>query len=205
MTSPDPPVPYPVAVRELLRATLLDAMREQLRERPWAEVTMAEVARAGGVSRQTLYKEFRSRQDFAQAYVLREVDSFLTAVEEAVTANLDDPATALAAAFDVFLAAAAEDPLVRTLVAGDGGDELLPLITTQGQPVLQHATDRLAALMIAHWPQLGEAQARLLAETVVRLGISYTALPGIDAPLSGASVGSLLGPYLDRALSGTTT
>ena len=40
------PVPYPLAARELLRSTLLDAMREQLATREWATVTMAEVARA---------------------------------------------------------------------------------------------------------------------------------------------------------------
>src|SRR3712207_2963537 len=115
-------------------------MREQLRTRPWAEVTMAEVATAAGVSRQTLYKEFGSRQELAQAYVLREADRFLGTVEDAVTAHLDDPVTALSAAFDVFLAAAADDPLVRAVVSGDGGDELLVLVTTQGHPVLERAT-----------------------------------------------------------------
>lgn len=199
--APEAPTPYPVAARELLRTMLLDAMREQLRERPWAEVTMAEVATAAGVSRQTLYKEFRSRHEFAQAYVLREVDRFLGAVEEAVTANLDDPATALSAAFDVFLAAAAEDPLVRTIVAGDGADELLPLVTTQGAPVLQRATERLAALVTRGWSGLGEDDAQLLAECVVRLAISYAALPSSTSRLSGPSVAALLGPYVDRALS----
>ena len=43
---------------------------------------MAEVARAAGVSRQTLYKEFGTRQEFAQAFVLREADRFLGDVED---------------------------------------------------------------------------------------------------------------------------
>src|ERR1700679_2753347 len=94
-------VPYPVAARELLRNTLLDAACQQLQSSRWADVTMADIARAAGVSRQTLYKEFGSRDEFAQVLVMREANRFLVAVEGAITANLDDPARALAAAFDV--------------------------------------------------------------------------------------------------------
>ena len=194
------PTPYPVAARELMRSTILDAMRDQLRSRPWAEVTMAEVATTAGVSRQTLYKEFGSRMDLAQAYVLREADSFLSAVEDAVRANLDDPATALSAAFDVFLAAAADDPLVRTIVSDDSSDDLLRLVTTGGEPVLQRATARLAAFMVEGWPTLGADAAGLLAESVVRLAISYVALPSQETTMGGASVAALLGPYIERAL-----
>ena len=188
--------PYAQAARELLRTTLLDAMREQLRQRAWADVTMAEVARAAGVSRQTLYKEFGSRGELAQAFVLREVDRFLGTVEEAVRAHRDDPVTALGAAFDVFLAVAANDPFVREVVTGDGG-ELLPLVTIRGEPVIAHATDRLTAFLVEGWPVL-EERARLLAEAVVRLAISCAALP---SDVTGASIAELLGPYVERAVS----
>ena len=77
----DAPPPYAVAARALLRDSLLDAAGTLLRDRSWGEVTMAEVARAAGVSRQTLYNEFGSRPEFAQAYVLREADRFIAAVE----------------------------------------------------------------------------------------------------------------------------
>ena len=192
-----PPVPYAVAAQNLLRTTLLDAMREELSTRAWSAVTMAEVARAAGVSRQTLYKAFGSRQEFAQAYVLREVDRFLEAVEAAVQANVDDPPAALSAAFDVFLAAAAEDPLVRAIVSGDGEAELLPLVTTQGQPVLEHATERLGAFLLEGWPTITNEQAILLAECVVRLAISYAALP---SGMGAESIATLLGPYIERVL-----
>lgn len=197
----DVPVPYPVAARELLRSTLLDAMREQLVTQEWAAVTMAQVAQTAGVSRQTLYKAFGSREEFAQAYVLREVDHFLEAVEAAVQAHLQEPARALSAAFAVFLDAAADDPLVRTIVSGDGGPELLPLVTTQGQPVLEHATERLAAFLLEGWPTIASDQARLLAECVVRLAISYAALPGGPAGMGADSVATLLGPYIERVLA----
>ena len=72
---------YRGAVRQLLRDRLLDAGRDQLRDRPWARVTMAEIATAAGVSRQTLYNEFGSRDEFGRALVIREGSRFLDAVE----------------------------------------------------------------------------------------------------------------------------
>ena len=77
------PTPYAVAARALLRDTLLDAARRELEQRAWSEVTMADIAAAAGVSRQTLYKEFGSREEFAQAFVLREAERFIAAVETA--------------------------------------------------------------------------------------------------------------------------
>jgi AcrR family transcriptional regulator len=191
--------PYAIAARELLRTTLLDAAREELQRRRWSEITMAAIAATAGVSRQTLYKEFGSREQFAQVFMLRESDRFLSAVEEAVNAHLDDPAIALSAAFDVFLTAASEDPLVRTVVAREAG-ELLSLLTTQGKPVVEHAAERLATIMTSGWPQVRFADALLLAEGLVRLAISYATLPTGPANMTAASVTKLLGPYIERVL-----
>jgi AcrR family transcriptional regulator len=193
--------PYAEAARELLRETLLDAARDELQRRGWAQITMGDIAAAAGVSRQTLYKEFGSRDEFAQAFVMREVARFLAAVEGAVGEHLDDPATALSAAFDVFLTAAAEDPLVRTLLTGDEAHSLLALLTTQGEPVVAGATERLSAIILAGWPAVDPADARLLAECLVRLAISYAALPAGPTGMTAASVTMLLGPYIERVLA----
>jgi AcrR family transcriptional regulator len=158
---------------------------------------MAEVARAAGVSRQTLYKEFGSRAEFAQALVLREADLLLDAVERAIERHRADPARALAAAFDLYLAAAAENPLVRAIVSGEGAAELLALMTTQGEPLLERSAQRLQALLRAGWPSMRDEDAELLSECLVRLAISYTALPGGTAGMDAKSVARLLGPYLE--------
>jgi AcrR family transcriptional regulator len=194
--------PYPLAARELLRNTLLDAACEALEQRRWAEVTMAGIALAAGVSRQTLYKEFGSREEFAQALVLREADRFLEAVDEAVQAHTDDPATAMSAAFDVFLTAASENPLIRSMVDGDGAEELLALFTTHGQALLERAGEHLTAVIEAGWPAVKHADAELLSEGLVRLAISYVALPSGPASTSASSVATLLGPYVERLVEG---
>jgi AcrR family transcriptional regulator len=193
--------PYAVAARELLRDTLFDAARDALGERPWADVTMAEIASAAGVSRQTLYKEFGSRDEFAQAFVLREGSRFLDAVEGAVRAHLDDPRAALAAAFGVFLDAAAGDPLVRALLHDDGTGGMLPLVTTQGQPVVTFASVRLTQVIQDGWPQVAPSDAQLLAESLVRLAISYVMLPREPAGDTVDSVMTLLAPFVDQALA----
>lgn len=191
--------PYAVAARELLRSTLLDAARDELQRRDWREITMGDIAAAAGVSRQTLYKEFGSRDEFTQAFMVREGDRFLNAVEAAVFAHLDDPGEALSAAFDVFLTAAAEDPLVRRIVFGDG--ELLSLVTTQGKPVVEYASERLAGIILTGWPQAPAVEAELLAECLVRLAISHAALPTTTTKMTAASITVLLGPYIERVLA----
>ena len=135
-------VPYAVAARALLRDTLLDGALDLLRQRTWAEITMADVAAAAGVSRQTLYSELGSRDALAQALVLREADRFVAEVEGAVEANLHDPAVAIAAG----------------------------------------------------WPRVDKQAIDLLAECVVRLAISFAALPTGPAGIAGDSVATLLGP-----------
>jgi AcrR family transcriptional regulator len=193
--------PYAVAARQLLRDTLFDAARDQVQQRPWAEVTMADIARAAGVSRQTLYKEFGSRDDFSAAFVIREGERFLDAVEQAVREHLDDPRAAVAAALEVFLVTAGEDPLVRILLSDDGTGGMLPLVTTQSMPVVAWASARIAAVMRDGWPSVREHDAQLLAETLVRLAISYVTVPKGPPHATAADAAALLGPYIERALS----
>ncbi|MEA2347725.1 MAG: hypothetical protein QOG62_1512 [Thermoleophilaceae bacterium] len=192
---------YAEASRTLLRERLFEAATELLRSQPWAAITMAEIAAGAGVSRQTLYNEFGSREEFVQAFLLREADRLVDAVSEAVAAHRDDPRGALKAAFTVFLTSAAEDPLIRTIASSDAGDGLLPLITTQGGPLLGQATERLAQVLGSGWPQLEPGDATLVSEVLVRLAISYAALPGNSPAVVAGKVADLLGPYVATLLA----
>lgn len=195
--------PYPVAARELLRETLFAAARTELEEHAWSEITMADVASAAGVSRQTLYKEFGSRDEFAQAFVIHEGERFLDAVDAAVREHFDDPRAAIGAALGVFLRTAGEDPLVRILLSDDGTGGMLPFVTTQGMPVVQWATARLTAVIEEGWPQAPSDRVHLLAESLVRLAISYVTVPSASPEKTATQAGALLGPFIDEAL-GTT-
>ena len=181
----------------LLRDTVIDAVAELVSERQWEDVTMAAVAGRAGVSRQTLYNEFGSRLELAQTYVMREADRFLAAIEAALAESGDQPRDALRAALGVFLAGAAEHPVLRAIALGEGGDELVTLVTTRAGGLVADVTTRLSDLLTSKWRGLRSADARLVSETLTRLAISYAALPAARPEDTVESVTTVLGPYLD--------
>ena len=67
-------------------------------------------------------------------------------------------------------------------------------------PVVAWATARGAATIVAGWPQASDADVRLLAESLVRLAISYITAPSESPEATAASVADLLGPFIDHAL-----
>lgn len=189
------------ASRSLLRERTLDAVGELAVERPWSRVTMADVAERAGVSRQTLYNAFGSQSELAQAYVMREAERFVAAVEGVVRAHPDEPRAALGGAIELFLSAAETHPLIRAVVAGTGGEELLPLVTTRGGPLVDEVTGRLGAVILETWPGLAREDAQLVADCVVRLAISHAALPGGTPKETADALARVLGPYLDELLA----
>jgi AcrR family transcriptional regulator len=192
--------PYPEAARNLLRETFFGAARDELERRSWSEITMSDIARTAGVSRQTLYKEFGSREEFAQAFVIHIGERFLDEVDAAVREHLDDPRAAIDAALQTFLRTAGEDPLVRVLLGDDGTGGMLPFVTTQGMPVVVFATARLFETIREGWPEAPPEKAQLLAESLVRLAISFVTAPSASPEETSAKTGDLLGPFIDKAL-----
>jgi AcrR family transcriptional regulator len=155
---------------------------------------MADVARLAGVSRQTLYQHFGSRDALVRALLVRETGRFLDAVGEAVVSHADDAQAAVAAAFEVFLGAVAEDTLVKSMMTGS--EEFAGLLAQHGPPLLAAAREQLVTCFQRAWPDGDPADGQLVADCVVRLSMSYLTLPG-DAPeLTGRSVARILGPFV---------
>ena len=155
---------------------LLDAAREQLRQSTWADVSMAAVAEQAGVSRQTLYNSFGTRQQLAQALLLREVESFLTDVEVALDGASDEPEQALELAFGAYLRGIELNPLVRAIVVEEDPD-LLALLIEQGINVVGYASARLGRAISELWPQASETDVSLLSDSLVRLAVSLAVFP----------------------------
>ena len=186
---------YPVAAKRLLRETLLDAADGLLDERPWAKISMGEVARRAGVSRQTLYNEFGGRREFAEAFILREAERLLAGPELQIANHPEDPRAAITGAVRTFLEAAARNRLLQSMVS-EPDDGLLALVTTR-DAVLTVAVDRLAGLIERTWPGVDGAAARRLTETVVRLGISHATLPTGTPERTARDVAAVLGPHIE--------
>lgn len=181
-----------------IRDTIVDAVDTLVRERGWSATTMADVARTAGVSRQTVYNEFGTRQELVQAYVLREIEALVLAVETHVRAHPHDAREALSGAFGLFLQLASDEPLVRVIVADAEGGELIRLLTATGLAV---AGERVGALIEDVWPQVGRDDARLIAASLARLAISHALVPTESGEESAAAVTRLVGPFLDEVLA----
>jgi len=190
------------ASRELLRETVLDAVGDLAAGRPWADVTMADVAQRAGVSRQTLYNAFGSRRELVQAYTLREAERFLGETRQAIRAHAPDARAALEAALRVFLSGAQTHPVIRAMITSEDGDELLPLLTTRGDPLVGIVRERLADELVAQWPAVPRVEAALVSDCLVRLAISHAVLPSAPPVETSAAVARILGPYVDRVTGG---
>lgn len=171
---------YQQASKQLLRRGLLDAMREHLRDSDWSSVTMTDIAEAAGVSRQTVYNEFGSRQGLATAYALRLTDEFCVAVDVAVEKNVGRVRDALREGYRSFFALAAADPLVQSLLSGQAKPDLLRLITTDAAPLILHATESIATTLHRSWIGAPYDEARRVASSIGRMALSYIAMPPED-------------------------
>ncbi|MCW8381435.1 TetR/AcrR family transcriptional regulator [Streptomyces justiciae] len=105
------------------RESLLDAAYTALARRPWSAVRMVDVAAAAGVSRQTLYNEFGSKDGLARALVRREADGYLAGVERALATHTD-PRERLTATAEWTAATARENALVRAMLTGCWSERL---------------------------------------------------------------------------------
>jgi AcrR family transcriptional regulator len=192
-------VPYPAAARTLLRDTVITAVDDLVRARGWAATTMSDIAAAAGVSRQTLYNEFGSRPALVEAYVAREIEKLMAEVTEAVHAHADDAHQALRSAFELFLRLASDEPVIKAIVADAEHGELVRLLTGLGQTI---AAERIAQLIPQVWPQVGEGDATLVAESLVRLAISHALVPTQAPDAIARDIGRMLAPFVDQILAG---
>lgn len=187
------------ASKALLRDTVVEAIRTLLEERPWSELTMTQVARAAGVSRQTLYNEFGDRDGLASTYAQWAAAGFLDEVERVVTERADDLESALVAAFELFLDMAHTHPLIRAIEATSGVEGVAAFVSAEaGRPVVTAATARLSEIITTTWPSLPRDEVPAVAELLVRLSISYLTVPTGTPADAARTVSTILLPYLAR-------
>jgi AcrR family transcriptional regulator len=191
-------VPYAEASRALLRDSVLDAMRELLLSRDWSAITLADVARAAGISRQTIYNEFGSRQGLAQGYALRLADRLVNAVEDAIYSNVGDVYAAFLQGFRAFFSESAADPLVISLLSGVAKPDLLQIITTDSGPIITHCSARLTSSFMHSWVRASEEDAGMIARAIVRLALSYVSMPPEADHDVAADLARLMTPAAER-------
>lgn len=162
-----------------LRERILDAGAHLICDTGWDRVTMSQLARRAGISRQMVYKEFGSRDDLARAIISRHADRFLAGVVQRLRDHTDDIGAGVSAAVGWVLRAAADDPLLKAVLsaAHGGTQDLLPLLTTNPEPVLERAVQTIYAEATALWAGFPTQDLGHLVEVIVRLTISHLIQP----------------------------
>jgi AcrR family transcriptional regulator len=183
------------------REALLDAAYDVVVAGSWETARMLDVAAAAGVSRQTLYNEFGSKDALAEALALREAAQFIEGNEKFLYSTpFDRPVDAVAAVTASTLRQAADNPLLKATLTNDVAG-LLPFLTTRGEPVVVAARASMERYLTEHWPHLPAADVALAAESLTRLTISYLILPSDAEDASAEVIAAQLAHVVDRLLT----
>jgi len=156
------------------RARVIDGARRCVGRFGVSKTTVDDIAREAGLSRATVYRAFPGgRDEVLSALVRFEVDEFFVRLGEHLdrAENLEDLLTAVLSVSGELLAA---NPALRFVLEYEP-EAVLPFVSFHAfDRVLAVAGDRLLPYLRA---ELGETEARRVAEWVVRLLFSYLACP----------------------------
>jgi AcrR family transcriptional regulator len=185
--------------RARLRDEVLDAAYAITVEDGWEHVRMTTLAGHVGVSRQTLYKEFHSKDEIGEALVVREAERFHAGVLEHADEH-EDLAGSVHAAISFTLRHGAANPLLRTVLAGSpsGEQSLLPYITTGSGPLLDATIALVREHLRSRDPGLAPEHLDTLADTIVRLSVSHLLRPTASVETTADRVTRLVTAYVDR-------
>ena len=173
------------------RDRLVTAAARFTAENGWAELTMAKLADLVGVSRQTVYNEIGGKPQLAEAMVLRELALFLEVVDSAFPDNPQDLVAAIEAASFRVLELAATDPLLHAILSSTQGaeSELLPLLTTNSEPLLGTAGQMIRGHIAGYEVPLEEHRVEVLIDMVVRLVLSHVMQPTAQPAETAETIG----------------
>ena len=198
--------PFRETVRTMLRDRLLDAAAAAFREQGWRRLTMAKIADRAGVSRQTVYNEFGTKQQMAEQLIMRELETFLAIVSDRFAAE-DEFVPAVRSAVEGALVTAQRNPLLRSVLESEqnGDADLLPIIV-QSQWLVDRASAFLVELVAGRFPELPMPADRLevALESVVRLVLSHITRPSRSPEETADDMAFIVAAVLAGAAQVTT-
>jgi AcrR family transcriptional regulator len=166
----------------------------------WASVTMARLAAAVGVSRQTVYNEVGSKPALAETMVLSELARFLQVVGDAFDQEPDDLGAAVERAVADVLTYAEANPLLHAVVSATHGadTELLPLLTTNAGSLLEAAKDVIRARVAPYDLAIDGDHLDPAIDMVVRVVLSHVMQPSAAPARTAADIAWIARRVLER-------
>src|SRR5436305_195913 len=104
-----------------VRERVIEAAREIVIAGDWGRTRMTDVAARAGVSRQTLYNEFGSKDGLAVAMSAAQTEWFLGRISAELDQHPDDPIAGIRAAISFTLDAGADDPMLKEALSSARG------------------------------------------------------------------------------------
>ena len=180
------------------RERIVAAAVEMTTSSGWAAVTMARLADAAGVSRQTVYNEVGSKPALAETMILEELARFLQVVEQAFDAEPDDLTRAIERAVSDVLTYASANKLLHAVVSATHGadTELLPLLTTNAGSLLEAAKEVIGLRVAPYAPGIDPGHLDPAIDMVVRVVLSHVMQPSASPAKTGADIAWLAGQVL---------
>lgn len=166
-------------------AAILDATLEVLGRVGIAKLALEEVAATAGVSRQTVYRHFGSRDGLLSAVIVREEEALLGLVDEA-TEGVVEIEEAVRVGLAAALHGADDHPLLQRLLTSEP-EALLPFLTLGSGPVLSIVGPAIAAVVERRAPDLAADDREFLGDAIGRVVVSYAISPR-EAVRDGATV-----------------
>jgi AcrR family transcriptional regulator len=160
------------------RERILDAAFEAVARHGLSRLTMDDVARLAGLSRQSVYRYFDSKDALIQSVVFREEEAFIEGIR-AAHARHERPEDGMREAILFCLRTAREHPLLDRLLASEP-EVLLPFLTTRGGDLIARARSVIEDLA-SGW-DLGNDLVHRTADVAVRAIVSYTLTLSQDDP-----------------------
>lgn len=174
------------------RDRLLSAAYELTEADGWGSVTMSRVARAAGVSRQTVYNEFGTKHGLAQQLALHETVKFLEVARVGLE-GATEVVEGLRAACEGVLAYAETSVIIRSIAgpwAEDTDTDFLMLLTTESEQIVELASAAVRELIVDRFAPLpiSDSELDVAVEVVIRLVLSHLTRPGKSPQAAAADI-----------------
>jgi AcrR family transcriptional regulator len=179
-----------------LRTRIVGAALQLTTDEGWPAVTMGRLAETVGVSRQTIYDEVGAKPALALAMVDAELGRFLDAVESAFDREPDDLVPAVERAVRAVLELAADNALLRAIVAGSSGGELLPPLTTGSEPLVVASAAVVDRRLDGYDLAVSGPQRAAAVDTLVRVVLSHVVAPVAAPRRTAADLAGVAGRLL---------
>ena len=178
-------------------AAILDATFTLIGQVGIGKLALEDVAAEAGVSRQTVYRHFGSRDGLLSAIIVREEEALLALVDEA-TDGVEDLESAVHLGLAAALRGAQEHPLLQRLLVSEP-DMLLPFLTLGTGPVLSIIGPAIAEVVTRRAPALAPDALDFLGDAIGRVVVSYAISPRDDIDDTARRLAEMVAGYIDSA------